>query len=408
MLSKGDLAEAHHIFVNGFHGPFHGATPGGRAALCLFWATGRWSSARQLFRTLPEEAWSIAQQERTPLLASVILEIRAEIGFDQLVEDLRNDPSFFDQALRIVRTTSKTRLSAGALDMAFLAARPEQIMGGESFETSVGGALGLRNPRHTEMALADARRVASRFDLPPNPEADRFIGPSEELARLNPIARPLGAWAEHWTGPAFKEILERMAGSLAHLPSPQTDHVHLGGWTNRVGSNPLESLELLAALGLTSDWAGAVAMLRRLPHLPMLAGAAERWRRTMAGDWAYGRNRPDAWREAEAGIDPGLRLWIDRMTQAPEGLVSAARRYLEFWSSVSGRYPAWSAPSGPSALHERIFRAWVAAERDSDAPREYAAARNLQRAGVPRSLAAPWAALLGIGMHPSAVLEGDW
>ncbi|WGM37669.1 ATP-binding protein [Caulobacter sp. NIBR1757] len=57
----------------------------------------------------------------------------------------------------------------------------------------------------------------------------------------------------------------------------------------------------LADIGLFAEWAQAAAFLRRDPDLRLIARAAERWRRTMAGTWGYtatparwrGRPRPD-------------------------------------------------------------------------------------------------------------------
>ncbi|RQR26176.1 ATP-binding protein [Burkholderia sp. Bp9142] len=85
----------------------------------------------------------------------------------------------------------------------------------------------------------------------------------------------------------------------------------------------------LADLGLFAEWAGATSFVLRNEDLGLIGRAAERWRRTMAGDWSIGIRRGE-WRRLPR-LDETLRGRLRELMEAPNP-VSRAREQLDIWT----------------------------------------------------------------------------
>jgi len=139
-----------------------------------------------------------------------------------------------------------------------------------------------------------------------------------------------------------------------------------------VPAQPVDPVEGLAALGLLAEWAGAAAFLLHDADLRVLARSAERWRRTTAGQWSYGRP-PRGW---DRPLDVTLAARLAALGAAADP-PAAARAELAAWSGdrpvadeLGGRLAgALTAardvvPVGPDAvagvlLHRRVPAAFV-------------------------------------------------
>ena len=86
----------------------------------------------------------------------------------------------------------------------------------------------------------------------------------------------------------------------------------------------------LAELGLFAEWAQAEAMFARDPDLAAIGRAAERWRRTVAGDWRYS-GPPTGWQQA-GPLDAVLAKRLDRLLDHSNPQ-DAAHAQLGLWSS---------------------------------------------------------------------------
>jgi hypothetical protein len=100
-------------------------------------------------------------------------------------------------------------------------------------------------------------------------------------------------------------------------------------WHDRVPTGAGLGVRSLADLGLLAEFAGAAAHLRRDRDLRLVAIAAERWRRTVAGTWSYGRP------PAPAGWDRALDVTLsDRLATIVDASdpVGIAHAHLEAWA----------------------------------------------------------------------------
>jgi len=82
----------------------------------------------------------------------------------------------------------------------------------------------------------------------------------------------------------------------------------------------------LSDVGLLAEWAEVTAFGRRDADLLLIARAAERWRRTMAGDWSIGRRR-GGWRGLPA-LDETLSQQLQALLDRP---ASEAQQELHAW-----------------------------------------------------------------------------
>ncbi|SDI38483.1 AAA ATPase domain-containing protein [Paraburkholderia steynii] len=85
----------------------------------------------------------------------------------------------------------------------------------------------------------------------------------------------------------------------------------------------------LASLGVFAEWVEALAYVRRDDDLKLIGRAAERWRRTMAGDWSIGRRRGE-WRRLPS-LDETLRERLRDLSDEPNSTYRA-RNQLDIWA----------------------------------------------------------------------------
>jgi hypothetical protein len=305
----------------------------------------------------------------------------------------------------------------------------------EAMLSSLVGA-GLRFALHRAgVAIAPKRTTGDPVDA-----AIRRWAPAEAVAPRSPDRREAGRAASvvaaGWErivaragsiDPATMDPAAALARSAAVL-TPFTDlvdtmsrlrtHAYLGGyaagarprldalgflapsgsepWHDRATTGPALALRSLADLGLLAEFVGAAAYLRRDRDLRLVAAAAERWRRTIAGAWAYGtRARPPGWdRALDATVADRLAVLLD----APDP-VALARAHLEAWAPEHA-----GADDVLRLIRERSPATVGGATRAADERGPGAAASVLLRRGLPSAFVPPVAVLV-VAPRPGRTAE---
>lgn len=151
-----------------------------------------------------------------------------------------------------------------------------------------------------------------------------------------------------------------------------------------------DPIAAIASVGLFSEWAEALGFVLRDANLRTVGRAAENWRRTMAGQWRYGRP-PRHWRRRL--VDEVLVARIERHLVSPDPPALAFAQLAAWVPHVGPGEDVWRliAPRARGAL--------AAASRENS-PIE--AARQLLRFGVPAAFVPSIAILL---RHPKMLPE---
>jgi hypothetical protein len=355
LVERGDWPEAALVYEQTLAGRLFAArSPEADAVLAFLWRSGQWAQAQRLLAERDRLGGEDLSGMR-PELAAPRVEMRAELSFAEFVRTLAA-PDAGARAVGAVAQQPRSGLGDGALGFALRAASiPLPPTSRPSVVTAAfaqwGGA-----PDDAEPALnAAAELLAIRV-----PSVDRTTpaGIARLLAVLTPYTDAAATLARLRTGSAIAAHAAAAGRALAALED--------------VPPQSVDPVEGLAALGLLAEWAGAAAFLLHDPDLRVLARSAERWRRTTAGQWSYGRP-PRGW---DRPLDVTLAARLAALDAAPDP-VAAARAQLAAWSGdgavadqlrrrLAGALTAAGdvVPVGPDAvaevlLHRRVPAAFV-------------------------------------------------
>ncbi|OYX44849.1 MAG: hypothetical protein B7Z02_03255 [Rhodobacterales bacterium 32-67-9] len=408
MLEKGDLREAGHILAHGYQGSFAASDRAGLVAVSYLWLSGRWSAARAVHRCLDEADLARALVDSPHLTGRVLMEMTAEFTFSRAIRFLR-----WDKGLELARAAHegsvRTGMAGGALDFAFLAAGidPEALPRRLDLARSLlaAGTDPGADAGTAEFALSAAEAARREFGLFHEPtEAggpdDRApVFKAQVLQSLNPYGGALHARVS--AGDADDDLMGYLADLRPDLPKAAS--LFLPGLEGaaalpeRLHSGSPDVVAGLTAMGLAGDWPSGYALAHRDVDLRLIAHSSERWRRTVAGLWAYGRTRPAGW--ADAGtVDLISADRLCRLVAATDP-VTAARAQLQFWTRP---------PTAPSALRRLdgfVTRAMRHLETDGT-QRPEAALATLLKLGAPGVVAVPLASLVARGLWHSDVMGG--
>jgi hypothetical protein len=399
MLEKGDLREAGHVFRAGFAGGYAPDGAAGRAALCFLWLSGHWAAAFGLYRAQPEGALRRAIEESPHLRGRVFMEMAAEAAFGRLVTWLGDDEAF-ESARRSHDASQRIGMVGGALDFAFLATHrsgetlPRQLDLARSLLASASDPA--RAAPGAALALGAAQSAREAFGMAYVALADLAPGGhgpgarAEMLQALNPYGAALHALV---SDEAEGRVAAFLAGLGPRLPEAAAVFVPALRGTEslpgRLTAGPPDVVAALTAMGLCADWSSAHVVGRARADLRRIAGSAERWRRTVAGMWSYGRLRPGDW-PGIGGVDRMSAERLNRIILAPDP-VAAAQAQLGFWWDTRDAH-----------ARPRIAR-WVAAAKakdGTDTGRPVKALAGLLAAGTPGVIAVPLAVLMAHGISP--------
>lgn len=397
-LERGDLREAEYVYDRSFGRVDADPTsPAAHVARSFLWRAGRWTEALRGFD--PRRSFVKGLPLSSPTVALAELEMWAESRFVHLVKALTTRPELVDLATDLRLRELKGSLANGALGFALVAAgawpRRTRSSTSDPVATAVrlwtAGARGERGSHASSAQEALARQsmqFASRVSGSPG-----VMRETPTLARLPDLRSPAGAARILASATPYATV----ATALIHLDrgTRLREHVsriehHLclagamppagaGDWHLQPAGSAEASVETLSAVGLLAEWMGVSSFVLHHPDLRQIAGSAERWRRTGAGDWAY-TPRPHAptW---SLRPDATLRDRIAQLGTRQECLEQVAT-----WAGMADRVEA-------EELVARLRRRYRAADRESrNLPREGAAAVLVQHR-VPSAFIPPLAVL---------------
>ncbi|AFT90152.1 ATP-binding protein [Paraburkholderia phenoliruptrix] len=296
----------------------------------FLWRSGQWADAR---RWLDErDRFNDSDEDLAGLpdsLALARLEMRAEFDPEGM---RRRWPAWRQMLLRlepaaVSATDSCARHGALAL---LLATSPEPFYFSrtntrESNPPAAanehwGGVPGDEEKRAFELGLVNLRRVA--------PDATHTGTPLFGLVLATHT--PYSIFADNLSVmEGHSELRDTVASSVETIPTANA----LYG-DRQLTFLPQESgsqIGALASLGVFAEWVEAVAFVLRDDDLKLIGRAAERWRRTMAGDWSIGRRRGE-WRRLPR-LDETLRERLRDLSDKPDS-TNRARDQLDIWEQA--------------------------------------------------------------------------
>lgn len=347
-LERGDLVEAAHIHRRSF--AMRGITVPDEAdavSRTFEWRAGRWSAA--LAGARPDRLLADRERSVSPLVARAHLEMWAETRFAGLVRALRRDGEIAALDADLADRGFAHALVGGALDLA----RLRSTSGTRS--TPVLGA-----PRRRPGVVDAAAAVWASDDPWPADEVPPVVRDALAGLEAADLHTPSGAALALAAESPYASVAEtvlRLAGRTdrlrQHLLSV-SDRLAQAGRVSRPGTagSSTAALDAVIDAGLFAEWISSAASRLRRPDLRVLARSAERWRRTMAGDWAYPTvpDVPTGWsrhpdpvlvdRAAQLtsidACEAEIGLWADDDTpQLP--VVTLARRHRAAVREAAGR-----------------------------------------------------------------------
>lgn len=353
------------------------------AVRTLLWRSGQWARARQWL--VERDRFDDSDDDLADLpaeLALARLEMRAEFSPDRLRRQWLTARPDIARLAQAASTASDDCARHGALAL-LLGNVPDPYhfalaREGDSNLAAAAGEIWLGvHGKDAQTAIEAGRRQLAR--VAPQVQALQQVEPGRVLATLTPYASfarhlslipgksALGDSAEH-----FATAIDK-AGGLFEQPLPMPGRQDSG-----------DPLGALTAIGLFADWAQACAFIDRDEHLVLIGRAAERWRRTLGGDWEIGR-RFGRWRALPA-LDHSVESRLHLLLTAPDGLQQASWQ-LQVWDdALPGRVLL-------ALLHKRLGAVIAEAQQAQPGPD---AARSITRQLLARAVPAVFAPALAV------------
>jgi hypothetical protein len=333
MLTGGDRREAGYLVEKALTAPFLANDSGAVVVLSYLWLSGAWASALRLWR-----AMGAPYDDPDPALARLLREIDAEARFftaRRRLPDLPPPPasgrsallgSAYDVALATTGDADPS-LSDGRL-------RAEALLAPWMPSMNESAAARLR-------AEAEVRRERTGLSLSLNLPESLHSGVA--LAPMIPHLVPLTALATDRAGEARAAWLVALAPRLPDILRLQAPWIALPRDTlARAADTPFDMLDLLAACGLLTEAATAMALTLRDPETARLAVSAERWRRLSHGLWALSQRPPGGWR-GRAGLDAVTQHLLEMPTHITDSLAQlwlpAPKAQARLADRLRGRMP---------------------------------------------------------------------
>jgi hypothetical protein len=255
------------------------------AVRTFLWRAGRWSEARRWLRESDLHGGRASDySDLPPDVALSRMEMRAEFeprtfaGGQAARRDL-----FGEVPWKTAADNGLARNGALAMllhSMPHLSPTPQA--GVQDFHLAGIAAAGLDEGLRLKDAT-NAMDVASRRLAAREPNEDHS---SQPPSRLLAVLTPYAAYGQNLLFQAQGQQLIDDARKVADKVRTRRAEGASGFF-----QSSREPVQELADIGLFAEWAGATAFQVRNENLALIARSAERWRRTMAGDWRYA-NRP--------------------------------------------------------------------------------------------------------------------
>ncbi|MDD0976374.1 AAA family ATPase [Pseudomonas fontis] len=332
ILKRQDWIEASYLVRSVTNeGGLDPSSPAADALRMLLWRSGQWAGARHWLQARDHiRAGDDDLPDLPAELALVRLEMRAEFEPNRLRLNWlrwRPDIARLDEA---AITASDDCASQGALAL-LLGNLPDpyHFPTGREGESNLAAAaseiwLGVKGGE-AQVAMEAGHRQLDRVG--PQVLALHQVEPGRILSTLTPYA----SFARHLSLLPGKNALGESARHFANALD------HAGGLFDLSHSMPArldtgDPLGALTDIGLFADWAQACAFIERDEDLVLIGRAAERWRRTIAGDWSIGR-RIGRWR-AMPPLDQVVERRLSMLLDAPDSL-HQAHWQLQVWDEAT-------------------------------------------------------------------------
>jgi hypothetical protein len=328
MLANGDQREAGFILANSFNAGFEAKSPAGQAVMCYLWLSGQWAGAVRLWKAMGKPNGADSSD---PVLARIYDEIFAEQRFGSAVKNLSGRP--------MPPEPGRVALIGGALDVAGIMAhgRPNfgakvaPAQGAEYAAALLAPWLSDGDSSALSRLRAEADKRRERFGL----SGQGIDLPGWQVAPLTPHIAPLAALCgEPKEGPRARWL----AALRPHLPqilALQTPWLgEASSVLSPVGDGATDMIDVMAVLGLTADWVGAMSLTLRDGDLRILAASTEQWRRLSHGQWPFARPTPKGWTRGAEADQATQMLMQNLLDQQDNG--QTATQLLRLWSAPGG------------------------------------------------------------------------
>jgi hypothetical protein len=289
------------------------------AVRAFWWRAGQWYDANWLLRErdrLGEDDADVDGLE--PALALARLEMRGEYG--RAAELLADPHALLERTPLRYSATSVSRY--GGLAFRLRKASPDILASFVIEEAPDPVSLAFDrwtqdppapwNQQVVELAHRRLMSVGPAFRGPARSWVE-----TQAMASLTPYAGLVVnlAQGDRRLTSLAREAVQTLLGGH-HSPLALADEISV---PSAVGVD-IEPVAAIANAGLFAEWAEALGFVLEHANLRSVGRAADNWRRTMAGDWRYGR-APRAWRSL--GIDEVLAARIERHRTSPEPVTLA-------------------------------------------------------------------------------------
>jgi hypothetical protein len=379
LIEREDWAEGQYVVAQMQDGD--SVDPRGRVAEAIrafHWRAGRWREARTLLAERDRIASGDDDLHGLPLpLALVRLEMRAEFAPARLRAMLKA-PGVDALVLEAERSGGRlARQGALAFILAAVRGHHEPLWSSKDGD-AVAAAIDLRASREKR-----APATAHAFGVARDRLGARGLATTRDIGWDDPqLLAVLSPYPVHAANLALlrgdNRLLDDARGADARLCAAGALFPGGPDGLTPIPANPVAGV---AGLGLFAEWAAARAYLARDTDLATIAAAAERWRRTVAGDWRYGP-RPPEW-PASSTIDRCLAARTARLGEAADPR-AAALEQLGLWA------PGGDAAALLARLQKRLAATLALARAEAD---PMARAALLLARGVPAAFVPPLAHL---------------
>lgn len=299
------------------------------AIRAFLWHSGQWSRARDLLTERDLFGDSDHDLEKLPPpFALARLEMRAELdpdGLRKAIQAERPKLTWLDQASlaakdNIARQGSLAHILKEAETFFFSADSLEE---GDVVSTTQAYWVGPNRDDH-DVRLITGRAI-ERMRLS-GLEGGTDVSFGRVIAALTPYNSILEVLSV-----ASRSNLSKLAKSVSDRAVNSEGTMFGESWRSLDRESRSEGIQFLTNLGVVAEWADVVAFIRGDVNLRLIARSAERWRRTVAGDWAFGRRRGE-WRKL-ALLDETTHWRLQYFLREPAG-VDRAFEQIRVWQEA--------------------------------------------------------------------------
>ncbi len=390
LIQKRDWIEGEELIRGAVHhGSIDVVSPAADAVRAFLWRTGRWGVARRWLADrdrLVEGDQDLANLPRPLALAR--LEMRAEFDPRGLRQRWNSWRQHWEGLLRSAESSPDDVARRGALSIIALnLPEPAMSAGFNLREIDVAqavqerwtqgpGALWKRAQDTGWRRMRDAGRIEAYGDV-------------NGLATLTPYAALLRIKLRSNERAKIFEAASKVAEAI--LQEETLRDVLFSSRESRalLHEQRQDAIMWLVDIGLFADWSEAAGFVMRDTDVRLVGRAAQRWQRTVAGDWSYGPI-PTSWAISPAARESRYEA-VDRSLY-PIGGSTHAYEIIEAW----GR--AFSTRRLLPQLLQRLPSAIRAAREEihKDNPRPFEQIhRRLLARGAPAAFAPALAVLIG-------------